>query len=70
MKMEVEQVAVREGESIGLVVGRPVGDATKQIIVGIEVRMAISLGEALIAADEPIVAEYEDWQVLAIRELP
>lgn len=69
-KIEVEGAFLPEGSTIGFVFGRPVDDNTKRVYVAGDARMTAEIGEAIITSDEPVIAEYESWQVVEVRELP
>jgi hypothetical protein len=69
-KIEVEGAFVSEGSTIGYIFGRPVDDHTKRVYVAGDARMTAEIGEAIITSDEPVIAEYEWWQVVEVRELP
>lgn len=68
MKVVVERVVIPVGSSTGIAFGST-DDGTVLVIVASDWRAMMDLGEALVAAREPIVAEFEDWQVLGSWEV-
>lgn len=70
MKIQVEQVAIPIGSTIGFGAGKPVGDETKLVIFAGDWRPMAGLGETIAGADEPVVIDVADSAVLEIIELP
>lgn len=70
MKLEVQQVIIPVGSSIGYVVGPPVDDHTKVVVAAGDTRMLFAIGEAMAEADGPVVVDAPDWSIVRIYELP
>ena len=69
MKIQVTDIAIPVGSSIGFGRGIPEGDETKVVYFVGDWRPMAGVGEMIVRADEPIVIEIPDWSILEIREL-
>lgn len=70
MKVQVTDIAIPVGSSIGYGRGFPEGDTTKQVIFAGDWRPMAGLGLMLEATDVEIVIDVPDWAILEILELP
>ena len=70
MEIEIKQVIVPVGSTIGFVIGTPTNDATKVIVAAGDQRVLESIVEAMGEAEGPLVAEVPDWAILRVYELP
>lgn len=70
MKLEIQQVIIPVGSSIGFVVGPPVDDHTKVVVAAGDSRMLFAIGEAMAETEGPVVVDAPDWSILRIYELP
>lgn len=67
MKVQVEQVAIPDGSTIGFGMGTTDG-GTVEVLFGGDHRAMQELGEAIAESPEPIEVDIPDWAVLAFRE--
>jgi hypothetical protein len=70
MEIEVQQLIVPMGSTIGYVIGHPVGDGTKVIVAAGDQRVLLTIAEAMTESEGPVVAEVPDWAILRIYERP
>lgn len=70
MRLLVEAVLVREGETVGLGFGRSESDPGVVFVFGGDVRMMAALGDAMVAAGERLSVEVPDWAILDRLEQP
>lgn len=70
MRLLVEQVLVREGETIGLGFGRSESDPGIVFVFGGDFRAMAALGEAMIVLGEPLPVEVPEWAILDRIESP
>jgi hypothetical protein len=70
MEIEVQQLIVPLGSSIGYVVGRPTNDHTKVVVAAGDQRVLTAIAEAMSEAEGPLIADVPDWAILRIYERP
>ncbi len=70
MEIEIRQVIVPIGSTIGYVIGEPTNDATKVVVAAGDQRVLTTIVEAMAEAEGPLVAEVPDWAILRVFEKP
>lgn len=70
MKIQVMEIAIPAGSTIGYGRGIPEGDPTKRVTFAGDWRPMAGLGVMLEAADAEIVIDVPDWAILEIEQLP
>lgn len=70
MEIEVQQLIVPIGSTIGYVIGQPVGDHTKVVVAAGDQRVLMTIAEAMAEGEGPLIAEIPDWAVIRIYERP
>lgn len=64
MRLQVETVIVREGETVGWGFGTTETDPGIVFVFGGDVRMMVDLGDAMVTAGEAIEVEVPDWAIV------
>ena len=70
MRLLVDTVLVREGESVGWGFGRTETDPGIVFVFGGDVRVMVGLGEAMASAGEPLDVDVPEWAIVDRWELP
>jgi hypothetical protein len=70
VRLLVEAVLVREGESVGWGFGRSESDPGVVFVFGGDVRVMIGLGDAMLSAGEPLPVEIPEWAIVDRLERP
>ena len=70
MEIEVQQVIVPIGSTIGYVIGQPTNDGTKVVVAAGDQRVLFHIAEAMAISEGPVIAEVPDWAILRIFERP
>jgi hypothetical protein len=70
VEIEIQQVIVPVGSTIGYVIGQPVGDGTKVVVAAADHRVLSAIVDAMFEADGPVIGEVPDWAILRIYETP
>lgn len=70
MRLLVETVLVREGETVGWGFGRSESDPGVVFVFGGDVRSMVELGQAMLAADGPLTVDVPDWAIVDRLERP
>lgn len=70
MRLRVETVVVRMGDTVGIAVGRSDSDPGIAFVFGGDARMMVDLGNAMVEADGSIEVDVPEWAILDRIERP